>query len=81
MARLHPAPAIAITGAWISGLTAAAPLRDRAAADIYEQAGAFVPVGAGIQLDCSSIRRGHCGARGARHSGGGRVKVEGHGAA
>jgi salicylate hydroxylase/6-hydroxynicotinate 3-monooxygenase len=51
------APAIAIIGAGIAGLTAAATLRKIGfAADIYEQAGAFAPVGAGVQLNPNAMK-------------------------
>jgi 6-hydroxynicotinate 3-monooxygenase len=51
------APAIAIIGAGIAGLTAAAALRKTGlAAEIYEQAGAFAPVGAGVQLNPNAMK-------------------------
>jgi salicylate hydroxylase/6-hydroxynicotinate 3-monooxygenase len=50
-------PAIAIIGAGIAGLTAAATLRKIGFdADIYEQADAFAPVGAGIQLNPNAMK-------------------------
>src|SRR5262249_8435910 len=53
----NAAPAIAIIGAGIAGLTAAATLRKIGlVADIYEQAGAFAPVGAGVQLNPNAMK-------------------------
>ena len=50
-------PAIAIIGAGIAGLTAAATLRKIGlAADIYEQAPAFARIGAGIQLNPNAMK-------------------------
>jgi 6-hydroxynicotinate 3-monooxygenase len=51
------APAIAIVGAGIAGLTAAATLRRIGLkVDIYEQAPAFAPVGAGLQLNPNAMK-------------------------
>ena len=53
----NAAPTIAIIGAGIAGLTAAATLRKIGfVADIYEQAGAFAPVGAGVQLNPNAMK-------------------------
>ena len=50
-------PAIAIIGAGIAGLTAAATLRKAGfEADIYEQAPAFARIGAGIQLNPNGMK-------------------------
>jgi 6-hydroxynicotinate 3-monooxygenase len=51
------APAIAIIGAGIAGLTAAATLRKIGlAAHIYEQAQAFARIGAGIQMNPNAMK-------------------------
>jgi 6-hydroxynicotinate 3-monooxygenase len=51
------APAIAIIGAGIAGLTAAATLRKIGlAAEIYEQAQAFARIGAGIQMNPNAMK-------------------------
>jgi salicylate hydroxylase/6-hydroxynicotinate 3-monooxygenase len=50
-------PAVAIIGAGIAGLTAAATLRRIGIkADIYEQAPAFARIGAGIQMNPNAMR-------------------------
>jgi 6-hydroxynicotinate 3-monooxygenase len=55
--REQPAPAIAIIGAGIAGLTAAATLRKIGLeADIYEQAQAFARIGAGIQMNPNAMK-------------------------
>src|SRR5262245_42108377 len=51
------APAIAIVGAGIAGLTAAATLRRIGLkVDIYEQAPAFARIGAGLQLNTNAMK-------------------------
>jgi salicylate hydroxylase/6-hydroxynicotinate 3-monooxygenase len=55
--REQLAPAIAIIGAGIAGLTAAATLRKIGLnADIYEQAQAFARIGAGIQMNPNAMK-------------------------
>jgi len=55
--RQAPAVAIAVIGAGIAGLTVAATLRKIGArVEIYEQAEAFTPVGAGVQLTPNAMK-------------------------
>jgi 2-polyprenyl-6-methoxyphenol hydroxylase-like FAD-dependent oxidoreductase len=50
-------PAIAIVGAGVAGLTAAATLRRIGLkVDIYEQAPAFARIGAGLQLNPNAMK-------------------------
>src|SRR5712692_5907676 len=55
--RWRRKPAVAIIGAGIAGVTAAATLRKAGfEADIYEQAPAFARIGAGIQLNPNGMK-------------------------